>query len=113
MLIELDKIVAIRFKAEDHRRLKRRALEHGITLSALVRALALGVRPVHRQRDLVAQELINQLSRVGNNLNQHSHVLHLMNLRGDLPHAETILERLREVHGILLKLAAAIAEVPR
>ena len=113
MAIELDKIVAVRFKAADHRLLKDRALERGITVSALIRAAALGVSPAYRRRDLVGQKLINQLSRVGNNLNQHSHVLHLMNHRGELPHAETIFERLDEVRSILLKLATTIAEVSR
>ncbi len=110
MAIELNKVVAVRFKADDHRLLKDRALERGLTVSELVRSAALGVPPVHRRRDLVAQELINQLSRVGNNLNQHSHVLHLMELRGDLPRADTILDRVAEVQGILLKLSIAVAE---
>ncbi len=110
MAIELNKVVAVRFKAEDHQRLKDRALERGITVSELVRATALGVRPARRRRDLVAQELITQLSRVGNNLNQHSHVLHLMDQRGDLPRADTILDRLAEVQGIMIELSIAVAE---
>ncbi len=110
MAIELNKVVTVRFRADDHRLLKDRALERGLTVSELVRSSALGVPPARRRRDLVAQELINQLSRVGNNLNQHSHVLHLMDLRGDLPRAETILERLDEVQAILLELCLAVAE---
>ncbi len=110
MAIELNKIVAVRFKADDHRLLKDRARERGMTVSELVRSTALGVPPARRRRDVVAQELINQLSRIGNNLNQHSHVLHLMNLRGDLTRAETVLERLAEVQAILLELCNAVAE---
>ncbi len=110
MAIELNKVVAVRFKAGDHQLLRDRALERGITVSELVRSAALGVPPVRRRRDLVAQKLINQLSRVGNNLNQHSHVLHLMNLRGELPRAEAVLERLAEVQGLLLEVCLAVAE---
>ncbi len=110
MAVELNKIVAIRFKAEDHRRLKRRAHERGITLSDFVRAAALGVGPRHRRHDLVARTVINQLSRVGNNLNQHSRVLHVMNLRGQLPRAEALFQRLDEVEAILLRLAVDLAE---
>ncbi|MCP3960793.1 MAG: hypothetical protein GY719_23355 [bacterium] len=113
MSIELDKIVSVRFKAEDHRLLRDRALERGITVSALVRAAALGVPPARRRRNLVAQELINQLSRVGNNLNQHSHVLHRMDQRSDLPHAETVLDRLAEVQGILIEVSFAVGEASR
>ncbi len=110
MAIELDKVVAVRFKATDHRLLKARALKFGVTVSALIRAAALGLRPVRPRRDLVAQELINQLSRIGNNLNQHSHVLHLMNVRGDFPQADTILDRLAEVQGVLQEVSSAVAE---
>ncbi len=110
MAIELNKVVAVRFKAADYRLLKARALELGITVSALIRAGALGLRPVPRRRNPIAHELINQLSRIGNNLNQHSHVLHRMDQRGDLPQAATILDRLAEVEGILLEVSSAVAE---
>ncbi len=113
MAIVLNKIVAVRFKVVDHQALEDRALERGITLSALVRSAALGIRPTGRRRDLVAQNLINQLSRVGNNLNQHSHVLHRMDQRGDLPHAETVLDRLAEVQVVLTEVSFAVGEASR
>lgn len=110
MAIELDKIVPVRFKREDHRKLKARAAERGVTLSALVRDAALGVRAAAPRRRLVARDLVNQLSRVGNNLNQHSRVLHRMDKRGDLPHAKAVLARLAEVEKVLIDLSCAVAD---
>ena len=64
MAIELDKIVPVRFKSEDHRKLKARAAERGVTLSALVRDAALGVKAAPPRRRLVAVVIV-VLSPVG------------------------------------------------
>ena len=110
MAIELDKIVPIRFKSADHRKLKARAAERGVTLSELVRDAALEVKPLPRRRRLVGEDLINQLSRVGNNFNQHARLLHRLDHRGDLPDSKTVLARLREVEKVLLDLSCAVGD---
>ena len=110
MAIELDKIVAVRFRTQDHLKLKARAKERGLLVSELVRDAALGVPPAPPRRTLVAEDLINQLSRVGNNLNQQSRVLHRMDKRGDLPHAKAVLARLDEVEKVLVDLSCAVAD---
>ena len=111
MALELDKVVTVRFKAADYRALRHQAVERGETLSDLLRRAALGLPPAPvRRRKPIDQELINQLSRLGNNLNQQTRLFHQLRYRGLLPETAALLDLLEAVRDLLEKVSRAVAE---
>lgn len=61
--------VTVRFSGEEQAALEGMAAEAGLSVSAFVRAAALGAR-ITVQRDGVPMAVVGQLRRIGNNLNQ-------------------------------------------
>ena len=110
MAIELKHRVTVRFRPDDYRRLERKAKNSGTTVSGLIRDAALDLPPAPRRRRLADQDLINQLSRVGNNLNQQTRLLHQLRHRDLLPETAPVLAALRDVRKLLEAVARAVAE---
>ncbi len=113
MSIKLSRFVGVRFKPDDYQRLEAKAEALGITVSDLLRAAALGVPAAPRRRRLADQDLINQLSRLGNNLNQQTRLLHQLRHRNLLPETAPVLGLLEEVRTLLVKVSQSVAEVAR
>ncbi len=110
MPIELSRHVGVRFKPDDHRRLERQAKALGLSLSSLIRAAALGIPPARPRRALADRGLMNQLSRVGNNLNQQTRVLHQLKHRGLMPDAAPVLDALADTRRVLRELKRRVVE---
>ncbi len=113
MAIDLEKRVTVRFKAADYCALKDRALESGAPISELIRNAALKLQPIPARRALADQDLINQLSRLGNNLNQQTRLLHQLHYRDLPPDIAPVLTLLRDVRELLHEVARSVAEVAR
>ena len=113
MAIELDKVVTVRFKAADHSAWRDEARKGGLTVSAFIRDAALGVPPVPPRRRLADQDLINQLSRLGNNLNQQTRLLHQLRHRDLLPETAPVLAVLEDVRELLDEVSRSVAEAAR
>ena len=117
MAIELSRFVGVRFHPDVHARLLKVARKEQISVGAVIRwacELALEIPPPSPpSRSVPDQGLINQLSRVGNNLNQQTRVLHQIRYRRQVPQAEAIFERLAQVQGVLEELSRAVSEAGR
>ncbi len=110
MPIELSRVVGVRFKPDDYRHLEWQAKALGVTVSRLIRDAALGLPtkpPRHRLADL---ELLNQLSRYGNNLNQQTRVLHQLKHRGLAPETAPVLAALEDTQRVLQEVKRRVAE---
>ncbi len=116
MPIELSRFVGVRFKPDDYRRLEEKAEGLGTTVSGLLRAAALAAVleavPAPR-RQLADQDLINQLIRLGNNLNQQTRIFHQLRYRGLLPEAADVIALLKEIRDLVDKVSRAVAEASR
>ncbi len=110
---ELSRFVGVRFRPDDYRQLEQKAIGAGATVSAFLRAAALGAPPPVRRRRLVDQDLLNQLSRLGNNLNQQTRIFHQLRHRGLLPESAAVLELLEELRDLLGEVSRAVAEASR
>ncbi len=112
MPIELSRKVTIRLSPEVYGRLAAVASQTQRTVSDVVRCAVedLPVRP--RRQDRHLGELIRQLARIGNNLNQQSRVLHLLKHRGDLPDGEALLATLKRVQETLQTVSRQVATLP-
>ena len=109
---ELIRRITIRVSPEVYDRLATVAAETRRTVSDVVRH-ALERRPIrHRRRERPHGELIRQLVRVGNNLNQQTRLLHLLRHRGDLPDAEALLATLEEVQATLKSVSSEVRSDP-
>ncbi len=113
MATELDRVVTVRFKAADLHALKGLALKSGANVSELIRHAALKLPPVPARRTLVDRDLINQLSRLGNNLNQQTRLLHQLHYRDLPPELAPVLALLQDVRDLLREVARAVAEAAR
>ncbi len=113
MAIELDKVVTVRFKAADYCALRHQASTRDETLSDLLRRAALGLPPAPARRTPIDRDLINQLSRLGNNLNQQTRLFHQLRYRGLLPETAPVLALLKEVRDLLEEVSRAVAEAAR
>ncbi len=117
MAIELSRFVGVRFHPDVHARLAKRASDDCISVGALIRRAceaALEIpSPQPPSRSVPDQGLINQLSRVGNNLNQQTRVLHQIHHQRQIPQAEAIFEHLTAVEEVLQELSRAVAEARR
>ncbi|MCP3960549.1 MAG: MobC family plasmid mobilization relaxosome protein [bacterium] len=113
MAIDLEKRVTVRFTAADYQALKERALEDRAPVSELIRHAALKLPALPARRPLVDRDLINQLSRLGNNLNQLTRLMHQLHHRGLLPDLAPVLAVLQEVRDLHHEVARAVAEAAR
>ncbi len=116
MPTELSRFVGVRFKPDDFGRLEEKAEGLGTTVSGLLRAAALAALlepPPLPNHQLVDQDLINQLSRLGNNLNQQTRLFHQLRYRGLLPEAADALALLKEIRDLVNKVSRAVAEASR
>lgn len=111
MPIELSRKVTIRLSPEVYERLAAVASETQRTVSDVVRhgVEGLPIRP--RRQDGHLDEVIRQLARVGNNLNQQSRILHLLKHRGDLPDGDALLATLGKVQDTLQSVSRQVATV--
>ncbi len=94
-----DKLIAIRCTAEDHAAIDREATKAGLSVSAYLRALALGApgpravrRPPVERKELA--RLLGHLGKVGSNINQ---LAYAYNRSGTLPGFPEMLAIRREV----------------
>ncbi len=101
MPTELAHRITVRISPEAYARLASVAGQTQRTVSDVVRHAVegLAVRPRRQRREEGA--LIQQLIRIGSNLNQVTRLLHLLRHRGDLPDLEPLLTTLQEVKEIL------------
>ncbi len=113
MPIKLSRFVGVRFKPDDYQQLEQIAKGLGTTVSDLIRHAALGVPPPPRRRQLADQDLINQLSRLGNNLNQQTRLLHQLHYRDLPPDTAPVLDVLLEVRDLLNEVSRSVAEAAR
>ncbi len=113
MPIELSRHVGVRFKPDDYRRLERKAERLGVSVSRVIRDTALGVVIAPPRHRLADQDLINQLSRLGNNLNQQTRLLHQLTHRGLTPDLARVLAAVEDVRRLLDLVARSVAEVAR
>ena len=110
MAIELSRIVTVRLSPELFERLQAAARHVQLSRSAVIRQ-ALELLP-HR-RSVADDELLQQLARCGNLLNQQTRVLHQLKHRGEFPQGEVLLETVTGVHDVLKLVARRVDEVSR
>ncbi len=98
---DLSHRITVRLSPEVYAHLEVVTGQTGRTVSDVVRLAVQGlaVRPQRLSRE--REELIRQLIRVGNNLNQQTRLLHLFKHRGDLPDCEVLLATLERLEGML------------
>ena len=109
---ELIKRITVRVSPHAYERLAAIARETQRTVSDVVRH-ALERRPIRgRRRERRNTDLVRQLIRVGNNLNQLTRLLHLLKHRGDLPDAQALLATLEKVQATLQSVSSEIRSYP-
>ncbi len=113
MPIKLSRFVGVRFAPDAYRQLEGKAKELGVPVSDVIRAAVLGVRATPSRHWLADQELINHLSRIGNNLNQQTRLLHQLQYRGLAPDTAQVLAAVEEVRELLVEVARSVAEAAR
>ena len=113
MTTRLSRFVGVRFKPDDYERLDKKAKELGTNVSGLIRSAALDVPPAPPRRRLADKDLINQLSRLGNNLNQQTRLLHQLRHRDLLPETAPVLAVLEDVRELLDEVSRSVAEAAR
>jgi hypothetical protein len=84
----------VRFSRAEHARLVERARVCHRSLNAFVRIAALGRRMPEPPMPAINLATVGELNRIGNNLNQAVHLLHIGHLSGDFAQALADLERL-------------------
>ncbi len=110
MPIELCRRITVRFSPEVYARLETVAGQTERTVSDVVRHAVEGL-PVHpRRRGRRHDDLIHQLIRVGNNLNQQTRLLHVLKHRGNLPDVEVLLATLKEMKGMLRSISRRVGD---
>ncbi len=99
-----NKIVNAKVTEEEREIIRAKAHAVGETLSNYLRRLALGhnLRP---PRSSVDRDLVLQLVRLGNNLNQLTRLAHLR----ELPDSEALERRLQELRRLLVKTSDLLA----
>ena len=110
MSIELRHRITVRIPPDVHARLRSIASASERTVSDVVRHAVEGVSVRPRQQMRGRRELIRQLNRIGNNLNQQTRLLHLLRHRGDLPDLEAILMVLGQVEATVLSVSRRVAQ---
>ena len=110
MAIKLSRFVGVRFEPDDYRRLERVAARLGQPVSQVIRDAATGVRAKPRRRALADEDLINQLSRIGNTLNQQTRLLHQLRYRDLIPETAPVLAVLEDVRDLLREVSRRLAE---
>ena len=113
MAIELTRTVTVRLSPELFERLKATARFNQLTRSEVVRQALQGLQPRPRRRVVADEELLQQLARYGNLLNQQTKVLHQLKHRGEFPQGEALLEVVGRAHAMLREVARRVEEVSR
>lgn len=110
MPIELCHRITVRISPDAFVRLQAIASESQRTVSDVVRHAVEGLPVRPRRQSRSHDDLIRQLIRIGNNLNQQTRLLHLFKHRGDLPDLETLLATLEQVKGTLRLVSGRVKE---
>ena len=113
MAIELSRIVTVRLSPELFERLEAAARHVQLSRSAVIRQALQGLRLPPPRRAVADEELLHQLVRCGNLLNQQTRVLHQLKHRGEFPQGEVLLETVTGVHDVLKLVARRVDEVSR
>lgn len=111
MPIELTRTLTFRLAPELYARLERAAELYHMSLSEVVRQRLQGLELRPRRRAVADEELLRQLIRVGSNLNQAVHALHLMRHKGLAPQTELLTEALQRTRRILERVARRVEEL--
>ncbi len=113
----LSRIFPVRFHPDIVVRLEERALEERKSVGAVIRnacEVALDLPPQQSpSRSLPDMSLLNQLARIGNNLNQSTRALHQLRHRGLAPDFAELRRVLEEVQQLLEQVSAQVAEANR
>jgi hypothetical protein len=86
--------------------LQDRAEQTGKTLSAYLRTQGL-LRPIQQRRSEVSVKTYTELGRIGNNINQLTHLAHLAQLEGNsnLPDCQVLVELNEFLHQVRREIA--------
>ncbi len=101
-----DKKIELRVSQIELSALQDRADQTGKTLSAYLRTQGL-LRPIQQRRGEVSVRTYTELGRVGNNINQLTHLAHLAQLEGhsNLPDFQVLVELNDLLHQIRREIA--------
>ncbi len=117
MAIKLSRFVGVRFHPDLYARLEKRAREERKPVGSVVRKAcetALGLPPQQPpSRSLQDMSLLNQLARIGNNLNQQTRALHQLRHRELSPDFGALRGALGEVQELLEQVSTQVAEANR
>ena len=113
MPIELTRTLTFRLGPELYARLEMAAELYHMSLSELVRQRLQGIELRPRRRAVADEELLRQLVRIGSNLNQAVHALHLMRHKGLAPQTEVLTEALQATRTMLERVSRRVEEVSR
>lgn len=117
MAPKLSRIFPVRFQPDFYRQLEERAREERKPVGAVIRRaceVALGLPlQLPPSRSLPDMSLLNQLVRIGNNLNQETRLLHQLRHRELSPDFRTLQGVLEEVRQLLEQVTAQVAEANR
>ncbi len=117
MATNLSRIFPVRFRPDFYERLEERARDEQKPVGAVIRAaceVALGLPPPQPpSRSLSDMSLLNQLARIGNNLNQQTRALHQLRHRQLSPDFAALRVVLEEVQQLLERVSTQVAEANR
>ncbi len=117
MATKLSRIFPVRLHPDFYAQLEKRAREERKPVGAVIRKaceVALGLPPPQPPcRSLRDMGLLNQLVRIGNNLNQQTRALHQLRHRELSPDFAALLGVLGEVQQLLEEVTAQVAEANR
>ena len=98
------KIINSKVTEDERRIIRAKAKAAGETVSNYLRRLALG-HNLRAPRSVADQNLVLQLARLGNNLNQLTRLAHL----GQLPDSKSLEHRLEDLRRILIETSDHLA----
>ena len=117
MTAKLSRIFPVRFQPDFYAQLEKRAREERKPVGAVIRKaceVALGLPPQQPpSRSLPDMSLLNQLVRIGNNLNQQTRALHQLRHRELSPDFGALRGVLEEVQQLLEQVSTQVAEANR
>ncbi len=113
----LSRISSVRFHPDVFAQLEKRARDAQEPVGAVIRKaceVALGLPPPQPpSRSIPDMSLLNQLIRIGNNLNQETRALHQLRHRELSPDFAALRRVLEEVQQLLERVSAQVAEANR
>ncbi len=117
MAAKLSRIFPVRFHPDFYAVLEKRAREERKPVGAVIRTaceVVLGLPPQQPpSRSLRDMGLLNQLARIGNNLNQQTRALHQLRHRKLAPDLGALRDVLEEVQQLLEQVSTQVAEANR